>query len=337
MADHAVHSPHPLEAIMQIGAGLWLSRALWAACRLQVADAIDEQPASAEEIAARVGADPAMLRRLLNALTAAGIFTCDAEGLYTHGEVSRVLRTDHPGSQRAFVESVFGGEHYAAWGALETSLRDGRTAFDLHFGMPVFDYFGMHPEAALLFSQAMTASTRSLEAALLGAHRLPAFELAVDIGGSRGTLLAGLLQQQPRARGILFDLPEIVEAVRPTLTGTRIESVAGNFFESVPAGGDLYLLKFILHDWTDDQCAEILGNLRRAIRAGGRVAVFENVLPERVEPHPGYLMDLNMMVMTGGRERTAVEFRAMLHQAGFRMESVTPTPTMLSIVEAVAV
>lgn len=336
MADAETYAASPLETIMQIGAGLWLSRALWAACRLRIADAIDEQPASAEEIAARVGADAAMLRRLLNALAAAGILARNAEGLYAHGALSRFLRTDHPGSQRAFVESVFGGEHYSAWGALETSLRDGRTAFDAHFGMPIFDYFRLHPEAALLFSEAMTATTRMMESALLGAHRLPAFDLAIDIGGSRGTLLAGLLQQQPQARGILFDLPEIVQAVRPTLTGTRIDAVAGNFFESVPAGGDLYLLKLILHDWTDDQCAEILCNLRGAIRPGGRVAIFENVLPEQVQPHPGYLMDLNMMVMTGGRERTAAEFRTMLEQADFRMESVTPTPTMLSIVEAVA-
>ena len=337
MADQDPQIANPLATIMQIGAGLWASRALWAACRLRLADAVGEQPTGADDIADQLGLDPDMVGRLMKALAAAGIFACNAEGLFSHSALSRVLRSEHPNSMRPFVESVFGDEHYAAWGALDETVRTGTTAFESHYGMPVFAWFGQHSEAALLFSEAMTSTTRVMEAGLLGAHHLPDFELAVDIGGSRGTLLSGLLGQQPQARGILYDLPEIVEAARPTLVGSRIEAVAGDFFESVPAGGDLYLLKLILHDWTDAQCVTILHNIRSAIRPGGRVAIIENVLPETVRPHPGYLMDLNMMVMTGGRERTASEFAALLEQTGFRQESVTDTPAFLSIVEAVAV
>lgn len=337
MADRDPVSFNPLETIMTIGSGLWTSRALWAACRLRLADAIGAEPRTAEAIAAETGARPDMLRRLLNALSAANVFACNKEGLFSHGALSPYLASDHPASQRAFIESVFGGEHYAAWGAIEQSLTTGVTAFDAAYGEPVFDYFGKHPEAATLFSEAMTSTTQIMEAGLLGAHQLAPFALAVDIGGSRGTLLAGLLAQQPDARGILFDLPEIVAPRRESLAGSRIEPVAGNFFESVPAGGDLYLLKFILHDWTDDQCAIILANIRAAIAPGGRLAIFENVLPETVAPHPGYLMDLNMMAMTGGRERKASEFEAMLAAAGFFMEKVTQTPTFLSIIEAEAV
>jgi hypothetical protein len=144
------------------------------------------------------------------------------------------------------------------------------------------------------------------------------------------------LAQHPKARGILFDRPEIVDAVRPSLAGTRIDAVAGNFFQGVPAGGDLYLLKFILHDWTDEQCGVILDHIRSAIRPGGRLGVAEILLPEQPEPHPGFLMDLNMMVMTGGRERTASEYRALLARSGFRVERISLSQSMMSMVEAVA-
>ncbi|WP_114954141.1 methyltransferase [Sphingosinicella terrae] len=327
----------PWEAIVQIATGLWLSRALWAAARLRLADALEEEPLPAEVIGARTGTDPDSLRRLLDALAAAGIVACNADRLYSHTALSRLLRSDHPSSPRAYVEIMFGAEPYAAWGAIETSLRNGTPAFDGQYGMPLLDYLQVHPESGRRLDEAMGATTRSMEAALLGAHRLPPFERAIDVGGGRGSLLSGLLQQQPAARGILFDLEEIVAPVRPSLAGTRMEAVAGNFFESVPVGGDLYLLKLVLHAWADDQAAEILASIRRAILPGGRLAIFETVLPKRVQPHPGYLMDLNMLVMTGGRERRASDFRNLLEQTGFALDKITPTPTSLSIVEAVAV
>jgi hypothetical protein len=333
MSDTPAASENPIETILHIGAGLWLSRALWAAARLRIADAVAETPRSVEEIAAETGTRPDMLRRLMNALAAAGIFAADGEGRFSHSELSGLLRADHPLSQRAFVESVFGHEHYAAWGEIEESLRSGTTAFDHHYGMPVFAYFSQHPEVAALFSEAMTSTTRLMEAVLLASYAPPPFRLAVDVGGSQGTLLAGLLDRHPEARGILFDLPDLVAQVRPRLAGDRIEALGGDFFESVPEG-DLYLLKFILHDWTDDQCGTILKNLRAAIRPGGHVLIIENVLPETVSPHPGYLMDLNMMVMTGGRERTATEFGALLERSGFAPGKVTLTPGLLSVVEA---
>ena len=337
MADRDPVAYNPLEQIMTIGAGLWTSRALWTAARLRLADQIGNVPRAAEEIAEEIGADPEMLRRLLNALAAANIFACNAEGRFAHGALSPYLRSDHPASQRAFIESVFGDEHYMSWGQLDRSVMTGITGFNAAYGEPVFDWFGKNPDRAALFSEAMTSTTKIMEAGLLASYEFAPFALAIDIGGSRGTLLAGLLEQQPEARGMLFDLPEIVAPMRPALEGTRIEGVAGNFFESVPAGGDLYLMKFILHDWTDAQCALILKNIRAAIKEGGRLAIFENVLPEMVVPHPGYLMDLNMMAMTGGRERKASEFAAMLAEAGFRQTKVSPTGTFLSIIEAEAI
>jgi hypothetical protein len=276
-----------------------------------------------------------MLRRLLNALSAAGIFRRTEEGLFGHNELSAVLRKDHPASQRAIVEIVFGDEHYEAWGLLDRTLMTGKTAFDLRYGTQVFSYFGEHPDRAEAFSEAMTSTTRMLEEAILAAHSFKPFDLAIDIGGSQGSLLRAILARHDRARGVIFDLPEIAEAVRPSLEGTRITAEAGSFFEDVTAGGDLYLLKFILHDWSDEQCAMILSNVRRSIRPDGRIAIFEMVLPDASVSHPGWFMDLNMMAMTGGRERTLSEYDALLEAAGFRRALVTHTASPMTVIEAV--
>jgi len=327
MADNAPPE-NPIEGLLRIGVGLWQSRALWAAARLRIADAIGDAPVSVEEIAGRTGTRADMVERLLNALGAIGIFVRGEDGSYAHSDLSRLLRSDHPLSQRAFVESVFGDEHYEGWGAIEHSLRTGETGFRRHYGADVFAYFTANPEAGKLFSEAMTATTRLMEAVLLATYTPPSFSLAVDVGGSQGTLIAGLLGANPEARGILFDLPDLVERARLNLANDRIEAIGGDFFESVPEA-DLYLLKLILHDWTDAQS--------EAIRPGGHVVIIESILPEIVQPHPGYFMDLNMMVMTGGRERKASEYGAMLERRGFRLDKVVPTPTLLSVVEAVAV
>ena len=327
---------NPLFALLHMASGLWLSRALWAAAHLRIADQMGDAPTPVGTIAAATGTDATNLKRLMDALVAANVFVATGGDAYAHGALSPFLKSDHPLSQRAFIDGIFGGEHYDSWGAIAWSLKSGGTAFDSVYGMPVFDWYSRHPEEAQRFSRAMEGTSRIIEAALLACWTPPPFELAVDVGGSRGTLIASLLAGAPNARGILFDLPDIADAVRPTLADPRIEAVGGDFFHSVPEG-DLYLLKLILHDWTDEQSAAILRNIRAAIRPGGRVAIIENLLPDQIEPHPGYLMDLNMMVMTGGRERKAAEFAALLAQTGFRLESVTPTPTPIGVVQAVAV
>lgn len=327
----------PADMITQMASGLWVSRAIWTACRLGIPDALADAPLGTEALAAATSTRPDMLRRLMKALCASGVFQCMAGDLFAHNSLSDVLRRDHPASQRAIVEIVFGDEHYEAWGLLDQSVKTGAAAFDACYGMPVFDYFGQYPGRAVAFSDAMTSSTRMLEDAILATHRFDPFELAVDVGGSNGSLLQSILARHPEGRGIIFDLPEIVEAVGPSLQGTRITAEAGNFFESVSPDGDLYLLKFILHDWTDEQCAVILDNVRAAARPGGRIALFEMVLPDAPVPHPGWFMDLNMMAMTGGRERNVAEYEALLAPAGFRIKKVTRTATAMSVIEAVAV
>jgi len=333
-------SPTPAEFIMQIGTGMWLSRALWGAARLKLADAIGDTPMTPGAIAFVCDANADSVARILRTLAAFGIFVQTSEGRFSHNDVSRHLRSDHPESQRSFVEAVFGNEHYAAWSELEATMRTGRAGFDVHYGEPVFDYFRKHPESEKLFGEAMTATTRMVDRAVLEAHDFGRFALAVDVGGSHASLLSGLLARHPGSRGIVFDLPATVEAGRVHWQGTepgrRIEAVGGDFFREVPAG-DLYLLKFILHDWTDAQCLQILRTIRAAAETDARVAICEMVLPETPQPHPGFLMDLNMLAQTGGRERMVKEYDALLRPAGFRIARVTPTASPMSVIEAVAV
>lgn len=326
---------NPLFALVEMASGLWVSRALWAAAELGIADAIGDEPAELSAIAAAAGAREEPLRRLMKALVSVGLFTAEEGDRFGHSETSIFLKSDHPLTQRPFLRSVFGGEHYAGWGALGLSLTEGGTAFEHVYGRPVFDWYGDHPAEAEAFSRAMQSTTLLIETMLMAVWTPPPFELAVDVGGSRGRLLAGLLARTPDARGVLFDLPEIADSVRPTIADPRIEVAGGNFFDGVPAG-DLYLLKLILHDWDDSKSAAILRNIRAAIRPEGRVVIIDALLPETVESHPGFLMDLNMMVMTGGKERTAAEFQGLLERTGFMLESITPTPTPMAVVQGVA-
>jgi len=334
--DQAVAIPAPV-ALFQIAGGLIQSRMLWAIAHLGVADTFDER-ATIDEIAAATGTHAPMLARVLDAACSLNVFARGDDGRYRHTELSRALRSDHPASIRVVVDAIFGGVHFEAWGSLVDGLRAGKTPFDLHFGMHSFDYYGQHPEVAEEFSRAMSASTRVIESALLAAYDFGDFELAVDVGGSRGTLIRAVLELHPGARGILFDRPEVIDAVSAELEGTRITGVGGSFFESVPAGGDLYLLKFILHDWSDADCDRILAKVREAIRHGGRLCIADAVMPERPDgPDPRYMMDLNMLALTGGRERSANEFHALLGRNGFEIRQILPTASNLSLIEAIAV
>lgn len=326
---------NPLFRLVQLASGLWASRALWAAAHLKIADAVGDGPTPVAEIAAATGTRPDRLRRLMRALASIEVFREGEGDTFAHGLLSPMLRSDHPLSQRDFIATIFGGEHYAGWGAIAAGLTGEATPFDTVYGRPVFDWYGDHPAEAQAFSRAMAGTTMLIEAVLLAAWTPPPFTLAVDVGGSRGTLLKALVERHPDSRGILFDLPETADAVRATL-GDRIETVGGDFFAQVPEG-DLYLLKMILHDWDDEKSAAILSNIRAASRPGGHVAIIDALLPETAGDDAGFLMDINMMVMTGGRERSASDFEALLARTGFRIESVTPTPAAIGVVQAVAV
>jgi hypothetical protein len=315
-----------------------LSRAVWLAAHFRLADIIGAGPASAAEIAQVSGTHPDAMRRLLDALTAGGLFSTEGDGRYGPTAASDLLRSDHSKSQRGLLDVVLGGEHHAAWGALDAALSNGQPGFTAAHGTSWIDYYTARPEAGRAFAEAMSGTTRAFEDAILEADPFPPFRFAVDVGGSHGSLLRRLLERNAEATGVVFDLAEVIADWPQDRDefGDRLTGVAGDFFEAVPEGGDLYLMKFILHDWDDKRAEAILRRVRAAVRPAGWVAIVETVLPESPVKHPGWLMDLNMMAITGGQERTASAYATLLERARWRLERVVPTRSPLSVLLASA-
>jgi hypothetical protein len=334
------HQVPPQAAILHVIAGYWLSRAVYLAARFSLADKVGDR-ATLAAVAERTGTRPEALRRLMRALTSHGYFREDGRDTFVQTPLSEALRSDQPASMRAIAEAELGHDHYDSWREIESCLTQGGTAFERVYGMPIWRYYAEHPATQALFGEAMTNFTAIANAGVLGSYQFKPFRTAVDVGGGHGSFLRAVVDQQPGARGILFDVAAVIADAdaagfvdRPS---GRIATAAGDFFAAVPSGGDLYLLKFILHDWDDEQSARILRSIRNAIPPDGRLAVVEIVLADGNEPHIGPLIDLNMMVMTGGAERTEAEYRELLARSGFHLERVVATRSPFSVIEAVPV
>lgn len=306
--------------------------ALLALGQLRLLDHLDDTPKSAAEIAAASGLNPGKLLRLLRFLASQQVIECNEDEGFCHTRRSRLLQTYQSGLQ--FLREAMG----AAPG-LAQCLASDRPAFDCSFGMPVFDYLAQHPEAERYFGELMNRTTAIAEAFIFANHSFEPFRLAVDVGGSHGSLMLALLSRHEEARGVVFDQPGTAKLAGEKIAGSklagRIEARGGDFFESVPAGGDLYILKQILHDWEDEDCVKILRSIRRAIANEGRLAVIEYLLPTAQLHHPGFAMDMHMMVLSTGRERTRSEYEVLLEAAGFRLDRVTDNPAGQSVAEAV--
>lgn len=327
--------------LVEMAAGYWVSQALHVAAKLGLADLIAAAggEASAAEIAPRAGADASALHRLLRALASRGVFAEDEErpGHFRLTALAELLRADVPLSLRPLV-LMLGEEHYRAWGDLLASVRTGEAAFPRVYGMGVFDYYARNEGPAEIFHGAMTALRTAEIAALAAACDFSRFATIVDVGGGHGTALHLILASAPRARGIVFDVPALAEEARRRIEAVgladRCAFVGGDFFREVPAGGDAYILSRVVHDWDDERATAILRNVRAAIRAEGKLLLFEDVVPPGNGPEPVKLLDLNMLVMTGGRERTEPEYRALLGRAGFRLERVAPGGGLLEAAPA---
>jgi hypothetical protein len=322
--------------LMQTIMSLWIAPSLAVAVRLGLPDIVMGTPRSAAEIAAAAGCDAQAVARLLNALASVGVFERLGDR-YGPTRRSELLREDHPGRLGPLLDIGMAGENLAAWNGLEEAVRRGCSAFEVQHGVDWVEYLRDRPERRDRFGQAMTATTRASELALLDGYDFGRFARVIDVGGSQASLVGGLLQRNPDARGVVFDLPGIVEAGkalwRDAPFATRLEAIGGSFFDAVPEG-DLHLLKQVLHDWDDDDARAILQNVRRAAPSDGRIAIIETILPDDPVSHPGWGMDLVMMVTTGGRERSAEEYRALLRSTGFEPIGVTPTRSRYSVLEA---
>ena len=341
MSEPSQHPPPlaPQQQLLQFASGYFVTQSLHVAARLGIADLLAEGPLPSAELASRTGTDEPSLYRLLRCLAALGVFQETGSRTFALTPLAELLRAGVPGSMRAAVIMIGDPEHYRAWGELEHSVRTGEPAFDHAFGMGVFDYFERHPEAAAIFDQAMTDLTDA--EAIADGYDFSGLGTVVDVAGGHGSLLAAILRANPHLQGVLFDLPHVIErAKKPRfLAGElagRCRFEAGSFFETVPAGADAYVMKHIIHDWDDDHCLRILAHCRAALRPEGKLLVVDAVIPPGNEPHPGKMMDLNMLVMThGGRERTEEEFRSLFERAGFRLARVVPTRATVSFVEGV--
>jgi hypothetical protein len=303
--------------------GAMAVQAIHVAARFALADLVASGANSIEELAEATHSDGSSMGRLLRALTTLGIFVQDTTGRYQQTALSDTLRSDHPESVRPFAMML--GAHFV-WkpcGALEETLRTGQPSFERVFGAPFFEYLAGHSDDAAVFNAAMSSSPDYL-AAIVGAYDFSKFERIVDVGGGHGLLLAGILSANPRLCGVLYDLPAVVagaSALRQEPISQRCEIIGGDFFKGVPAGADAYLLKGIIHDWNDEAALKILKSCRRAIHPDGRLLIVDAVLTTSTDPTTA-LMDMLMMVLTSGRERTESEFRSLLQEAGFSMVQV---------------
>lgn len=324
--------------MLQIITNFWTSRAVGVFAKLGVADLLESGPKTAEELARATDTHAPSLFRVLRALASAGIVKAESEGRFALTPLSQTLVTNAPGSLRWFVTSELGQEHYPAWGNLMHSVKTGEIAFDDFFGMDIWQYFKKNPEDGALFNDSMSGVTAAANEAILSVYDFSQFKKLIDIGGGHGGLITSILKKNPNLKGMLFDAPQVIEGARPRLEAAgvadRCETVAGNFFEAVPAGGDAYMMKWIIHDWDDEKALTILRHIRSQIPSNGRLIVVETVVPETDEPHFSKFFDLNMLVITGGKERTAAEFAELFAAAGFKLLRVIPTDLPTSIIEA---
>jgi hypothetical protein len=300
---------------------------LYVAAALGLADLLAAGPRSSADLARAAGAHPQALRRALRGMVAMGLLTERDDGRFGLAPPGACLRREAPGSLRG--EALLAGECFAAWGALLHTVRTGETAFERARGVAFFAHFAGDPELARHLHRDMARQTGPIAAAVAAAYDFSAVRTLVDVGGGHGALLAAVLRRYPAVRGVLFDTPGVAAGARGALAaaggGARCAVVGGDFFAGVPAGGDVYALQAVLHDWDDARARRILAGCRAALPHRGVLLVVERLLPARVADAPGLIeADLNMLVLTGGRERTAAEYAGLLQTAGLRLERTIP-------------
>jgi hypothetical protein len=324
--------------MLQIISGFWISRSVYVIGKLGIPDLLQTGPKTAEELAAATKTDAPSLFRILRALVSVGVLSSAEGGRFAQTPLSETLVTDAPGSLRWFAISELGQEHYTAWGNLMHSVKTGEIAFDNFFGVDIWKYFQQNPEDAAVFNNSMSNVTAAVNDAITSLYDFSQFGKIVDVGGGHGGLITAILQKNPEVKGILFDAPQVIEGAQSKIEAAgladRVETVAGDFFKSVPEGGDAYIMKWIIHDWDDEKSNTILRNCRNQMKANGKLILVDCVVPETDEPHFSKFIDLNMLVMTGGKERTEREFAQLLADAGLKLVRVIPTDQPFGIIEA---
>jgi SAM-dependent methyltransferase len=313
--------------LFELITGHWATQAMSVAAELGLADVLAYGPMTGEQVAAATGCAPQALTRLLRYLTGLGVVGATGDR-FSGTPLLDLVRQDSPFRDLTL---MYGGEFYQAWGAFGHAVRTGESAFGQVFGLEHFDYFQQHAEVGERFTRSMAATTQALADRLGWAFDFSSARNVIDVGGGDGTLLRRILELAPEATGVLFDRKNVVADAGAAI---RMSIVEGDFFEEVPAGGDLYVLSRILHDWDDERCATLLDRCREACAPGGTLLVVERVLPDEPVPSPAFAWDLQMLAITGGRERTRGEYSRLLAAAGFELETVTTVWHGLSLLAA---
>ncbi|HEY3560111.1 MAG TPA: methyltransferase [Kribbella sp.] len=314
--------------LYRLTSGFQVTQAVHVAATLRISDLLAEGPKSVTELAELTSSDPVALARLLRALSALGLYEA-TDDRYANTSLGDALRTDAPQSIAGWARYVGQGSQWQAYGALEHSVRTGETAFPSVHGESLWSYRAEHPAERELFDAAMLSVSKTQAEAIVSAYDFGSFPTVVDVGGGRGLLLSAVLSRCPGVEGVLFDQPAVVaEAV----VDCRV--VGGNFFEEVPEGS-LHLLKSVLHDWADPEAIAILRTVRRAMPADGRLLILEHLLDQAPDPVRTAFTDLNMLVMTGGQERTTDEYRTLLAAADLQLHQTIPTSSDLFAIEAI--
>lgn len=326
--------PPPL---FQLASAYWISQAIYVAAKLGIADVLKYGERSNSQIAVATGADETCISRLMRALCVVGVFRTNGEDRFALAGLGKTLQSNVPGSLRAMVITL-GEVHYAAWAHFLESVKTGAPAFPHAFGADMFDYLGRENAAGTAFNQAMTDYSALSSCAVLLSYDFSGVRSIVDVGGGCGTLLTSILGMYPAMRGTLFDIRPVIAAAEQNLKAhpcrERCTMVSGSFLDSVPCGFDAYLLSSVIHDWDDERAIKIFQNCRRSMRPQSRVLLVELIVPAGGERSFSKLLDLNMLVMNGGRERTESEYRRLFDAAGLRMTRIVPTLSPLRVLEA---
>ena len=337
MTAHAQNVPAHV-GMLQLLNGAYVASAVSCLAQLGIPDLLEAHPQSAEVLASQIGVQPQALYRLMRATASVGVLSEGPDGRFSETPMSAVLRSNAAPSLRAL--AIMGGRewHGRGWSHLDYCVRTGKQALDQIYGAHVFEYFRQHPEEAQIFNDAMTALSSIDSPAVAEAYNFDAIHSIVDVGGGHGLLLATILTRNPHLKGTLFDVPHVVEGaangpLKPVME--RCALAPGDMFSSVPAGGDAYIMKHIIHDWPDDLCLKILGACRVGVNPGGKLLVVETVIQPGNDFSPGKFLDLQMLIFPGGRERTEKQFRDLFAAAGWKLNRIIPTAALDSIVEAV--
>jgi len=331
---------NPAQQVLQVATGYMASSCLYAAVTLNIADYLTSGPKGIADLAKSSGANEDALYRTLRLLASLGIFGEVSPRTFALTPAADLLRRDAPNTLRGMAGFLPDPFHYRVYGEIMHSVMTGKPAGDKAVGMPIFEYFEKNPEYSRVFNDAMTSMSAPTANAAIEAYDFSGIGTLVDVAGGHGEVLMQILKACPNVRGILADLGHVVDGAKPRIKSAglsdRLQAVACDFFQSVPEGGDAYIMKHIIHDWDDERASLILKNIGKAMGAKkGKVILLESVIAAAGAPDFGKFLDIEMLLLPGGRERTADEFRSLFERSGFQMTKVVPTKSPLSVVEAV--